>query len=206
MMSDGEFIDQVFLQLVALIFERDIVVIPVFSSSAYIKGLMNIIYYQEGMLSEKSPIFLMFYEESKFSSGHYQAIEVDIGRPNPVMDYLARGRLNASHSSSVLRAKRSDNSTSVLPTQESESSSSVLQAKDTDNSSEVQTEDFVMPRKSISDASLPDPEALPALSSTQLEEELNNLPSGEISLLGENKSSNPTQRTKRNMKKRFVCC
>ena len=77
MSKDAEFADAVFLQMAAASLGHDIILLHVHADTC-----ANGMYlwlpggpYGEGRSSGTMPIFLAFFEESKFPAGHYQAME-----------------------------------------------------------------------------------------------------------------------------------
>ena len=73
MQKDGKQADECFIQLTAELLNRQITIIPVFPSDGHAEG--NIIL-NPGTSSKDShePLYVLYYSESTFVSGHYQSI------------------------------------------------------------------------------------------------------------------------------------
>ena len=73
MQKDGTQADECFIQLTSEILNRQIIIIPVFPSDGHDQG--NIII-NPGTSSKDShePLYVLYYSESTFVSGHYQSI------------------------------------------------------------------------------------------------------------------------------------
>ena len=77
MCKNGEFADQVFLLMAAALLGHDILLLHVHEDTCA-NGMYTWLPggpYGEKRSSGTMPIFLAFYEESKFPTGHYQAME-----------------------------------------------------------------------------------------------------------------------------------
>ena len=73
MKKDGTYGDQICLQILANLLERDIVYIPVHERSATIIGQYCLII-SDTKETGNIPISLLWFEESEFGIGHYQSI------------------------------------------------------------------------------------------------------------------------------------
>ena len=73
MKAEGEFGDEIFLQLAANILNRDIIIIPVFRDEAHIQAL-GFTVIKSATSNNHEPLFLLSYTESRFTSPHYQSI------------------------------------------------------------------------------------------------------------------------------------
>lgn len=74
MMKNGEFVDNIFIQIFAEMIQSDVIIIPVHGESAA-NGLCTVV---KGGGNDtpgsNCPIFLGFFEETKFAVPHYQAV------------------------------------------------------------------------------------------------------------------------------------
>ena len=113
MARNGEFIDVIFFQALALTLSTDVVFIPVFGESACVNGMYTLI---KGADIDKksSPLFLGYFEESRFFSGHFQSI---VPNPkvleNPVIEYLENTKektpaVDITESNSLLLTETAD--------------------------------------------------------------------------------------------------
>merc|ERR1719193_2800710 len=80
--------DQVILQAAANLFQRQIVILPVFWSAAYLPSLgITLISPSSKTMSKtttsSSALFLQYYSESRFLTPHYQSV-----RPKPGQNHL----------------------------------------------------------------------------------------------------------------------
>merc|ERR1712088_911332 len=88
MAQEGTMGDQVILQAAANLFQRQIVILPVFWSAAHLSSL-GIALISPSSKTTKSPIktstslFLQYYSESRFLTPHYQSV-----RPKPGQNHL----------------------------------------------------------------------------------------------------------------------
>ena len=73
MLENGNFGDEIFLQLTCNVLNRDIVIIPAFKDQAHVSALGFTIK-KSSTPNNKEPLFLFAFTESRFSSPHYQAV------------------------------------------------------------------------------------------------------------------------------------
>ena len=88
MVQEGTMGDQVILQTAANLFQRQIVILPVFWSAAHLPSLgITLISPSSKTMSKKttssSALFLQYYSESRFLTPHYQSV-----RPKPGQNHL----------------------------------------------------------------------------------------------------------------------
>ena len=74
MTQDGEWADDVFLQLASNILNRNIILIPLSASSAHHAGMYSDIRSVDG--GSGDPFFMLYFEEWR-TAGHYQSLEID---------------------------------------------------------------------------------------------------------------------------------
>merc|ERR1712172_486042 len=84
--------DQVILQTAANLFQRQIVILPVFWSAAHLPSLgITLISPSSKTISKKttssSALFLQYYSESRFLTPHYQSVRPKLGQ-NHLVDTL----------------------------------------------------------------------------------------------------------------------
>ena len=73
MLENGNFGDEIFLQLTCNVLNRDIVIIPAFKDQAHVSALGFTIT-KSSTPNNKEPLFFFAFTESRFSSPHYQSI------------------------------------------------------------------------------------------------------------------------------------
>ena len=74
MIQDGEWADDVFLQIASNIFNRNIILIPLSASSAHHAGMYSDVRSVDG--GSGDPFFMLYLEEWR-TAGHYQSLEID---------------------------------------------------------------------------------------------------------------------------------
>ena len=76
MRRDGEFADHLFIQMAGAILGHDIIVLYLHEDTSPNKMYVRVPGGPFGTeeTGDGSPIFIMYFEESKFSAGHYQAV------------------------------------------------------------------------------------------------------------------------------------
>ena len=93
MSTHGEYVDQLFIQMAATVLGQDICVLHVHQDTCY-NGMYTLHpggSFGSGERSvEESPIFVAYYEETRFSAGHYQAMSPVSNGPDPVLKDLQR--------------------------------------------------------------------------------------------------------------------
>ena len=93
MSTHGEYVDQLFIQMAATVLGQDICLLHVHQDTCY-NGMYTLHpggSFGSGERSvEESPIFVAYYEETRFSAGHYQAMSPVSNGPDPVLKDLQR--------------------------------------------------------------------------------------------------------------------
>ena len=101
MSQDGVFCDNIFVQLAAIVLNRDIVTVPVFPESAAINRMFSV--YKsagdDGPFSKFPPLYVLYFESWRFISAHYQSVRPSPNHQNVVTDYLHRNRTTSTGSS-----------------------------------------------------------------------------------------------------------
>ena len=78
MKSDGEFADHLFIQMTGAVLSADIIILYLHEDSTQNKMYIRIPGGSFGTneTGAGSPIFVLYFEDSKFSAGHYQAVDL----------------------------------------------------------------------------------------------------------------------------------
>ena len=83
MKSDGEFADHLFIQMTGAVLSADIIILYLHEDSTQNKMYIRIPGGSFGTneTGAGSPIFVLYFEDSKFSAGHYQAVRPVVNGP-----------------------------------------------------------------------------------------------------------------------------
>ena len=73
MKIEGTFVDHYALQVIANILENDIIIIPSKAESAHILNKYSVV--KANVLTNMTPIYMLWYEETVHGVGHYQSIQ-----------------------------------------------------------------------------------------------------------------------------------
>lgn len=90
---EGTMGDQIILQAASNLLLRDIVILPVFHDASHdpVAGITRISPTCSAPPASCSPIFLLYYSESRFQNPHYQSI-VPTVKPHPLTEYVRHKR------------------------------------------------------------------------------------------------------------------